>query len=134
MERKNVIETIKKWRLFFIVLAKNKQTKKNALGESYKNTVISAIVAISCSLQQRVNKFIWNPRETAPDSTSLLYSRPTVSTETSTHVHRHGTNVRARRISFYTTQKDFIQLKIRTKNRRTKVKLARIFGFDSSDI
>lgn len=27
MERKNVIETIKKWRLFFIVLAKNKQTK-----------------------------------------------------------------------------------------------------------
>lgn len=28
MERKNVKETIKKWRLFFIVLAKNKQKKR----------------------------------------------------------------------------------------------------------
>lgn len=38
MERKNVKETIRKWKLFFIVLAKNKQ--KNASGESYKNTIL----------------------------------------------------------------------------------------------
>lgn len=79
MERKNVKETIKNGDYF--LLCWQKTNKKNASGESYKNTVISAIVAISCSLQQRrVNKFIWNPRETAPDSTSLLYSDPTVST------------------------------------------------------
>lgn len=62
MERKNVKENTRKWKLFFIVLAK-KPKKKPHRGESYKNTVISAIVANSCSLQQRrVNKYLESTR------------------------------------------------------------------------
>lgn len=55
-KKKNVKHThmkkkMRKWKLFFIVLAeKRRQEKKN---KRYKNTVISSFVANVCSLQQR---------------------------------------------------------------------------------
>lgn len=115
-----------------------KKTKKPHRGGSYKNTVISAIVAIWCSLQQRgVNKSIWNPPETAPASTSLPYSDSTVSTETSTrvlavHAHQHNSGTKVRALEFpFTRQKRVYTTE--TPDKESHSKLARIFGCDSSD-
>lgn len=58
-KKKNVNhKKVRKWKLFFIVLAKMRRQEK----KGYKNTVISSFVANVCSLQQQgestINSFL----------------------------------------------------------------------------
>lgn len=60
-KKKNVKQKkVRKWKLFFIVLAKKQRQEKKVKG--YKNTVISSFVANVCPLQQQgestINSFL----------------------------------------------------------------------------